>query len=103
MELMDIKDLILKDEEAQKNVKNAHQRKFDLKQKIADEKKIISDYEWDEVRKQVEQIKSDLDHKIQEEAENNRTEYHDVSNRIRSVYEKNKDKWCEEIVIRCLK
>lgn len=102
MELTDIKDLIQRDEEARKSVENAHQRKYDLKQKIADKKKSIGDYEWEEVRKQVELIKAELDQRIQDEAENNRTEFYDVSNRIQSVFEKNKDKWCDEIVKRCL-
>ncbi|MEG0077113.1 hypothetical protein [Anaerorhabdus sp.] len=102
MELKDIQDLIHSDEIARKDVDGAHQRKYDLKQKIANEKKHISDEAWEQVKREVDQIKKELDEGIQKATEDNNKEFKDVSSRIQQVYQTKKDEWCETIIKHCL-
>lgn len=102
MELNDIQELIHKDELARKKVDDAHQLKYDIKQKIANDKKNISDEAWVNVRKEVDQIKQELDQGIQQAARDNNVNFEEVSKNIEKVFETKKDEWCETILKHCL-
>lgn len=102
MELNDIQELINKDENARKKVDEAHQLKFDIKQKIANEKKSISEQAWIDVKKEVDQIKEELDQGIQQAAHDNDANFQEVSKNIEEVFQTKKDEWCETILKHCL-
>lgn len=102
MELKDIENLIHTDEKARKSVDDAHQHKYDIKQKIANDKKHISDEAWQQVKEEVDQIKKELDDGIHKASEDNELEYKEISSRIQQVYQTKKEEWMETIIKHCL-
>ena len=66
-----ILDLIQTDQKTREAVEEAHRMKFELKRKIADTEKQISEDAWKEVRQRVDAKKAKLDYQIsQVESEN---------------------------------
>ncbi len=98
----EISELIRADEKARHDVEEAHRMKFELRQKIADAQKQISEQAWQQVHREVEEKKAELDAQISQVETENRKEYEVELNRLEAQYREKKEAWCEEIVRRCL-
>lgn len=102
MELKDIQELIDKDQATRQKVSDAHQLKYDIKQKIAEDKQKISDKVWFEVNYEVDQIKKELDREIQQAELDNTKNFQDGSGQIEEIFQSKKDEWCKTILKHCL-
>lgn len=66
------------------------------------EKKYMMVLFWNKIKK-IEDYKSELINKNQENAKQQDQEFKNVLNNLENLYNSNKDKWINEIVERCLK
>ena len=66
------------------------------------EKKYMMVLFWNKIKK-IEDYKSELINKNQENAKQQHQEFKNVLNNLENLYNSNKDKWINEIVERCLK
>lgn len=103
MEIQDLKALIELDETTRKNIEEAHRVKNELKKSVADAKQKISDETWKAVKEQVEKTKAEIDAKVKQASFDNKETFERSSLQLRTTFEKNHKKWCQEIVERCLK
>lgn len=102
MEIDAILKLIETDEKVRSQVQEVHDKKNQLKQRIEDEKKKISEDTWKEVYAKVDQTKKALDEKIKTDDLENQAYYERVSALLQEQYSQNKDKWRKEIYQRVI-
>lgn len=98
----EILELIQTDQKTRKEVEEAHRMKFELKRKIAEEEKKISDQAWADVHQKVAAKKAELDYQISQVESENQKEYEQALSQLEAQYAEKKDEWREEIVRRCL-
>lgn len=98
-----LKDLVAFDEEVRNRINQAQQAKIDSKQKVAEDKKAISEATWDDVKQRVKDEKIKLDEYIKTMAEENKKEFSTSSKKLNHLYEANKIKWIDELVANSLK
>ena len=97
-----ILDLIQTDQKTREAVEEAHRMKFELKRKIADTEKQISEDAWKEVRQRVDAKKPELDYQISQVESENLKEYEQELKRLQAHYLEKKEEWRKELVRRCL-
>ncbi|NLW53028.1 MAG: hypothetical protein GXY87_06685 [Tissierellia bacterium] len=102
MEVDVIRELISLDREAQKRVEQAHEMKVNLIKKIAEDKNKISKEAWEEVKREVDIRKKELDQEIQNEAQENMNSFKEVSSKIETIFNENKEAWLDELFSRCI-
>lgn len=99
----ELKDLVAFDEEVRNRISQAQQAKIDSKQKVAEDKKAISEATWDDVKRRVTEEKIKLDEYIKLMAKENQSEFREASDRLNQLYEINQEKWINELVANSLK
>ena len=97
-----ILDLIQTDQKTREAVEEAHRMKFELKRKIADTEKQLSEEAWKEVHQRVDAKKAELDYQISQVESENLKEYEQELKRLQAHYLKKKEEWKKELVRRCL-
>ena len=102
MEIKDLKALVELDEKTRSDVEKAHTLKSNLKKAISDEKQKIADETWKQIKILVEQKKQELDESVKQDELENRQEYEAKASKLKDTFEANKDKWCNDILERCL-
>jgi phosphoribosyl-ATP pyrophosphohydrolase len=102
MEIDAIKRLIETDEKMRAEVQAQYQKRSDLKKKIEDQKKQISQDSWNAVNAQVASTKKELDQKIADDAAINQKYYEESLSDLQASYDKNKDTWKKEILDRII-
>lgn len=102
MEVDVIRELISLDREAQKRVEQAHEMKVNLIKEIAEDKNKISKEAWEEVKREVDIRKKELDQEIQNEAQENMNSFKEVSSKIETIFNENKEAWLDELFSRCI-
>ena len=98
----EILDLIQADQKTRKAVEEAHRMKFELKRKIADTEKQISEDAWKEVHQRVDAKKAELDYQISQVESENLKEYEQELKRLQAHYLEKKEEWQKEQVRRFL-
>ena len=88
----EILDLIQADQKTRKAVEEAHRMKFELKRKIADTEKQISEDAWKEVHQRVDAKKAELDYQISQVESENLKEY---EQELKRLLEKSKQRVLE--------
>lgn len=99
----EILELIQADQKTRDQVEEAHRMKFELKRKIAEEKKQIGDQAWADVHRKVDEKKAELDYQISQVESENRKEYEQALDQLKAQFDAQKELWRKEIVQRCLK
>mgnify|MGYP003592603674 CR=1 FL=1 len=102
MEIDAIKKLIETDEKTRAEVQAQYQKRTDLKKQIEEQKKQISKETWDAVNAQVANTKKELDAKIADNAAKNQEYYEKSLKELQAAYDKNKETWKKEIVVRII-
>ena len=97
-----ILNLIQTDQKTREAVEEAHRMKFELKRKIADTEKQISEDAWKEVHQRVDAKKAELDYQISQVESENLKEYEQELKRLQAHYLEKKEEWRKELVRRCL-
>lgn len=103
MEVQDIRELLTLDKEAQGRVEQAHNMKLNVIKRIAQEKNKLSEKAWEDVKREVEIRKQELDQEIQSEAQDNQNTFKQVSSNIETIFNEKKDLWANELFSRCIK
>lgn len=103
MEIQDLKVLIEIDESTRKKIEEAHRIKNELRRSVAEEKQRISEETWKQVKEQVEKTKIEIDMKAKQASSDNKEAFEKSSQQLRATFENNHQKWCKEIVDRCIK
>ncbi len=94
----DVKELVAFDEEIKTKVDQAHQAKISSRQRVAEDKKNITEATWSGVKKRVVEEKIKLDEYIKHATAENEEEYQKAKERLLKMYEENKAKWINELV-----
>ena len=103
MELEDVKKLIAFDKETMQSVNDVYEKKASVIKAIAAEKEEIAKRSWQEVEKQVEDRKSELDKKIAQDKTDNEALYTKQANDLKARFEAKKDKCEKELFDACIK
>lgn len=102
MEIEAIQKLIEIDKQTRKKVEEVHQKKFELKQKIDEEKKQLSVKAWDETNKQLGVEKEKLDQQTYEMASATQASFDQNSARLKKTYEMKKEAWVDLLMQRVI-
>ena len=102
MEIEAIQDLINDDEETRKRIDELHEKRFRMKQEIEAEKKKLTEESRAAVNAQVEATRKELDEKSQKDEEASKAYFARESEKLRSSFAENKDRWRKELVERVL-
>ncbi|HCV54683.1 MAG: hypothetical protein PUE98_00520 [Galactobacillus timonensis] len=102
MEIEAIQDLISDDEETRKRIDELHEKRFRMKQEIEAEKKRLTEESRAAVNAQVEATRKELDEKIQKDEAASKAYFDRESEKLRSSFAENKEKWRKELVDRIL-
>ena len=87
----EILNLIQTDQKTREAVEEAHRMKFELKRKIADTEKQISEDAWKEVHQRVDAKKAELDYQISQVESENLKEYEQELKRLQAHYLEKKE------------
>ena len=102
MEIEAIQDLISDDEETRKRIDELHEKRFRMKQEIEAEKKRLTEESRAAVNAQVEATRKELDEKIQKDEAASKAYFDRESEKLRSSFAGNKERWRKELVERIL-
>ena len=83
----EILNLIQTDQKTREAVEEAHRMKFELKRKIADTEKQISEDAWKEVHQRVDAKKAELDYQISQVESENLKEYEQELKRLQARFQ----------------
>lgn len=103
MEIEAIQELIKNDEETRQRIAVQYEKRHKLKQALEAEKKRLTLQAQTAVRSQVDATRKQLDEQIKKEAENNRLYLAEASAELRALYDKNKERWRQELFDRVVK
>lgn len=98
-----IQRLVEIDRKCVERVELAKAKKLDAQTNMNEKRKEIYDSFVAEQNKKIEEHKTELMNKNQEDAKQLDQDYKDTLANLEKLYNQNKDKWIDEIVKRCLK
>lgn len=98
-----IQKLVEFDHQCVKRVEAAKQKKSDAQSNMTEKKAEIYDEYIKSQQTQIEKHKQDLLNKNSQEAKLQEDEYNASMQRMKDLYNQNKDKWVQEIVENCIK
>lgn len=98
-----IQKLVEFDHQCVKRVETAKQKKSDAQSNMTEKKAEIYDEYIKSQQTQIEKHKQDLLNKNSQEAKLQEDEYNASMQRMKDLYNQNKDKWVQEIVENCIK
>ena len=98
-----IQRLVEIDRKCVERVELAKAKKLDAQTNMNEKRKEIYEGFVTEQNKKIEEHKTELMNKNQEDAKQLDQDYKDTLANLENLYNQNKDKWIDEIVKRCLK
>lgn len=98
-----IQRLVEIDRKCVERVEAAKAKKLDAQTNMNEKRKEIYEGFVAEQNKKIEEHKTELMNKNQEDAKQLDQDYKDTLANLENLYNQNKDKWIDEIVKRCLK
>lgn len=98
-----IQRLVEIDRKCVERVELAKAKKLDVQTNMNEKRKEIYEGFVAEQNKKIEEHKTELMNKNQEDAKQLDQDYKDTLANLENLYNQNKDKWIDEIVKRCLK
>ena len=103
MEIEAIQDLIKNDEETRQRIETQYEKRYKLKQELEAEKKRLTLEMQAAAQAQVDATRKQLDEQIKKEAENNQIYLVKASGDLQAMYDKNKERWRQELFNRVVK
>lgn len=100
MEIDAIQKLIETDEKTRSRIQTQYQKRSELKEAVETEKKKLSDEAWADAKKKVADRRQELNDRIATEEKANDAYYAKASAELKDTFEKNRERWCADLVKR---